>query len=112
MLFPDFLTFLANNATIGVVALVAWVAIVGIVVWVGEKAVQKFRQRRSRTPTPADASVSNSVTTLKPATGQRRAQARSEARGSRMTTTRAPSAKPTQTCCPSPTSTARPSSYF
>jgi hypothetical protein len=93
MLFPDFLTFLANNATIGVVALVAWVAIVGIVVWVGEKAVQKFRQRRSRTPTPADASVSNSVTTLKPATGQRRAQARSEARGSRMTTTPCPICK-------------------
>ena len=70
MLFPDFLTFLANNAAIGIVALVAWVAIVGIVVWLGEKAVQKFRQRRSRTATPADVSVSNSVTTLKPATGE------------------------------------------
>ena len=66
MLFPDFLTFLANNAALGVLALVAWVVIVGIVVWLGEKAVEKFRQRLSRTATRADASVS-SVAALKPA---------------------------------------------
>ena len=61
MLFPNFLTFLANNAAIGVLALVAWVFIVGTIVWLGEKAVEKFRQRLSKTATPADASISNSV---------------------------------------------------
>ena len=58
MLFPNFLTFLANNAAIGVLALVAWVVIVGTIVWLGEKAVEKFCQRLSRTATRADASVS------------------------------------------------------
>jgi hypothetical protein len=66
MLFPDFLTFLANNAALGVVALVAWVAIVGAAVWLGEKAVEKFRQRLSRIATRADASES-SVAALEPA---------------------------------------------
>jgi hypothetical protein len=66
MLFPNFLTFLANNAAVGVLSLVAWVAIVGIVVWLSEKAVEKFRQRLSRTATQADASVS-SVAALEPA---------------------------------------------
>jgi hypothetical protein len=47
---PLWLALSANNAAIGVVALVAWVAIVGIVVWLGEKVVQKFRQRRTATP--------------------------------------------------------------
>ena len=54
MLFPDFLTFLANNAALGVLALVAWVVIVGIVVWLVEKAVQKFRQRLNWTPARAE----------------------------------------------------------
>jgi hypothetical protein len=75
MLFPDFLTFLANNAALGVLALVAWVVIVGIVVWLGEKAVEKFRQRLSRTATRADASVS-SVAALKPASAGEQASAR------------------------------------
>jgi hypothetical protein len=75
MLFPDFLTFLANNAALGVLALVAWVVIVGIVVWLGEKAVEKFRQRLSRTATRADASVS-SVAALKPASAGEPASAR------------------------------------
>jgi hypothetical protein len=75
MLFPNFLTFLANNAALGVLALVAWVVIVGIVVWLGEKAVEKFRQRLSRTATRADASVS-SVAALKPASAGEQASAR------------------------------------
>ena len=77
MLFPNFLTFLANNAALGVLALVAWVVIVGTVVWLGEKAVEKFRQRRSRTATPADASLSqSSVTVLNPASAGEQASAR------------------------------------
>jgi hypothetical protein len=72
---PDFLTFLANNAALGVLALVAWVVIVGAVVWLGEKAVEKFRQRLSRTATRADASVS-SVAALKPASAGEQASAR------------------------------------
>ena len=75
MLFPNVLTFLAHNAAIGVLALVAWVVIVGAVVWLGEKAVEKFRQRRSRTATPADASV-GSVAALKPASAGEQASAR------------------------------------
>jgi hypothetical protein len=75
MLFPDFLTFLANNAALGVLALVAWVVIVGIVVWLGEKAVEKFRRRLSRTAPQADASVS-SVTVLEPASAGEQASAR------------------------------------
>jgi hypothetical protein len=75
MLFPNFLTFLANNAALGVLALVAWVVIVGAVVWLGEKAVEKFRQRLSRTATRADASVS-SVAALKPANAGEQASAR------------------------------------
>jgi hypothetical protein len=75
MLFPNFLTFLANNAAIGVLALVAWVAIVGIVVWLSEKAVEKFRRRLSRTPTQTDASVS-SVAALEPASAGEQASAR------------------------------------
>jgi hypothetical protein len=75
MLFPNFLTFLANNAALGVLALVAWVAIVGIVVWLGEKVVEKFRRRLSRTATQADASVS-SVTALEPASAGEQASAR------------------------------------
>jgi hypothetical protein len=75
MLFPNFLTFLANNAAIGVLALVAWVAIVGIVVWLSEKAVEKFRRRLSRTPTQTDASVS-SVAALEPASAGEEASAR------------------------------------
>jgi hypothetical protein len=75
MLFPNFLTFLANSAAVGVLALVAWVAIVGIVVWLSEKAVEKFRQRLSRTATQADASVS-SVAALEPASAGEQASAR------------------------------------
>jgi hypothetical protein len=75
MLFPNFLTFLANNAAIGVLAMVAWVAIVGIVVWLSEKAVEKFRRRLSRTPTQTDASVS-SVAALEPASAGEQASAR------------------------------------
>jgi hypothetical protein len=75
MLFPNFLTFLANNAAIGVLALVAWVAIVGIVVWLSEKPVEKFRRRLSRTPTQTDASVS-SVAALEPASAGEQASAR------------------------------------
>ena len=75
MLFPNFLTFLANNAALGVLALVAWVVIVGVVVWLGEKAVEKFRQRLSKTATRADASVS-SVAALKPASAGEQASAR------------------------------------
>jgi hypothetical protein len=74
MLFPNFLTFLANNAALGVLALVAWVVIVGVVVWLGEKAVEKFRQRLSKTATRADASVS-SVAALKPASAGEQASA-------------------------------------
>ena len=72
---PDFLTFLANNTALGVLALVAWVVIVGAVVWLGEKAVEKFRQRLSRTATRADASV-GSVAALKPASAGEQASAR------------------------------------
>ena len=75
MLFPNFLTFLADNAALGVLALVAWVVIVGAVVWLGEKAVEKFRRRLSRTATQADASVS-SVTALEPASAGEQASAR------------------------------------
>jgi hypothetical protein len=75
MLFPNFLTFLANSAAVGVLALVAWVAIVGIVVWLSEKAVEKFRQRLSRTATQTDASVS-SVAALEPASAGEQASAR------------------------------------
>jgi hypothetical protein len=67
MLFPNFLTFLDNNAAIGVLALVAWVFIVGTIVWLGEKAIEQFRQRLSKTATPADASMSNSVAGRRPA---------------------------------------------
>jgi ascorbate-specific PTS system EIIC-type component UlaA len=63
---PDFLTFLANNTIIALLALVAWIFVVAAVVWLGEKAVKKFRQRLSRTATQADASVS-SVATRAPA---------------------------------------------
>jgi hypothetical protein len=80
MLFPNFLTFLANNAAIGVLALVAWVAIVGIVVWLSEKAVEKFRRRLSRTPTQTDASVS-SVAALEPASAGEQASARRKPTG-------------------------------
>jgi hypothetical protein len=80
MLFPNFLTFLANNAAIGVLALLAWVAIVGIVVWLSEKAVEKFRRRLSRTPTQTDASVS-SVAALEPASAAEQASARRKPRG-------------------------------
>jgi hypothetical protein len=75
MLFPNLLTFLANNAAVGVLSLVAGVAIVGIVVWLSEKAVEKFRQRLSRTATQADASVS-SVAALEPASAGEQAGAR------------------------------------
>jgi uncharacterized membrane protein YdfJ with MMPL/SSD domain len=75
MLFPDFLTFLANNAALGVLVLVAWVVIVGIVVWLVEKAVEKFRRHLSRTATQADASVS-SVAALEPASAGEQASAR------------------------------------
>ena len=54
MLFPNFLTFLANNAAIGVLALVAWVFIVGTIVLLGEKAVEKFRQRLGSTEPRAE----------------------------------------------------------
>jgi hypothetical protein len=80
MLFPNFLTFLANNAAIGVLALLAWVAIVGIVVWLSEKAVEKFRRRLSRTPTQTDASVS-SVAALEPASAGEQASARRKPTG-------------------------------
>jgi flagellar basal body-associated protein FliL len=55
MLFPNFLTFLANNAALGVLALVAWVVIVGVVVWLGEKqsknsASASAKQRREPMP--------------------------------------------------------------
>jgi hypothetical protein len=75
MLFPNFLTFLANSAAVGVLALVAWFAIVGIVVWLSEKAVLKFRQRLSRTATQTDASVS-SVAALERASAGEQASAR------------------------------------
>ena len=64
---PDFLTFLANNTIIALLALVAWIFVVAAVVWLGEKAVEKFRQRLSKTATPADASISNSVAGRPPA---------------------------------------------
>ena len=44
---PDFLTFLANNTIIALLALVAWIFVVAAVVWLGEKAVEKFLQRLS-----------------------------------------------------------------
>ena len=76
---PDFLTFLANNTIIALLALVAWIFVVAAVVWLGEKlgekAVEKFRQRLSRTATRADASVS-SVAALKPASAGEQASAR------------------------------------
>jgi ascorbate-specific PTS system EIIC-type component UlaA len=71
---PDFLTFLANNTIIALLALVAWIFVVGVVVWLGEKAVEKLRQRLSRTATRADASVS-SVAALKPASAGEQASA-------------------------------------
>jgi hypothetical protein len=64
MPFPNFLTFLANNAALGVLALVAWVVIVGAVISLVEKAVEKFRQRLSRTATQADASRQVTVAAL------------------------------------------------
>ena len=72
---PDFLTFLANNTIIALLALVAWIFVVAAVVWLGEKAVKKFRQRLSRTATRADASVS-SVAALTPASAGEQASAR------------------------------------
>jgi ascorbate-specific PTS system EIIC-type component UlaA len=72
---PDFLTFLANNTIIALLALVAWIFVVAAVVWLGEKAVEKLRQRLSRTATRADASVS-SVAALKPASAGEQASAR------------------------------------
>ena len=72
---PDFLTFLANNTIIALLALVAWIFVVAAVVWLGEKAVKKFRQRLSRTATQADASVS-SVAALEPASAGEQASAR------------------------------------
>jgi ascorbate-specific PTS system EIIC-type component UlaA len=72
---PDFLTFLANNTIIALLALVAWIFVVAAVVWLGEKAVKKFRQRLSRTATQADASVS-SVATLEQASAGEQASAR------------------------------------
>jgi ascorbate-specific PTS system EIIC-type component UlaA len=44
---PDFLTFLANNTIIALLAPVAWIFVVAAVVWLGEKAVKKFRQQAS-----------------------------------------------------------------
>jgi hypothetical protein len=61
-------------------ALLAWVAIVGIVVWLSEKAVEKFRRRLSRTPTQTDASVS-SVAALEPASAGEQASARRKPTG-------------------------------
>ena len=72
---PDLLTFLANNTIIALLALVAWIFVVAAVVWLGEKAVEKLRQRLSRTATRADASVS-SVAALKPASAGEQASAR------------------------------------
>ena len=60
---PDFLTFLANTAIIGMIALVVWFLIVGSIVWLGGKVVEKFRQRlgstepRAETPESGLASV-------------------------------------------------------
>jgi hypothetical protein len=51
---PDFLTFLANNTIIALLALVAWIFVVAAVVWLGKKAVEKFRQRLSWTPARAE----------------------------------------------------------
>jgi hypothetical protein len=48
---PDLLTFIVNTATIGVVALVVWFLIVGSIVWLGRKVVEKFAR-----PEPEDAS--------------------------------------------------------
>jgi hypothetical protein len=39
---PDLPTFIVNTAIIGVVALVVWFLIVGSIVWLGGKVVEKF----------------------------------------------------------------------
>jgi hypothetical protein len=51
---PDFLTFLANTAIIGVIALVVWFLIVGSIVWLGGQVVEKFRQRLGSTEPRAE----------------------------------------------------------
>ena len=64
----DFLVFLANsNAVIGVLALIAWVLIVGAVVWLTEKAVEKFRQRLRTTATQAETAPPLKAIPRKPA---------------------------------------------
>jgi hypothetical protein len=64
----DFLVFLANsNAVIGVLALIAWVLIVGAVVWLTEKAVEKFRQRLRTTATQAETAPPLEAIPRKPA---------------------------------------------
>jgi hypothetical protein len=90
---PDFLTFLANNTIIAWLALVAWIFVVAVVVWLGEKANRKIP--------PAPQQNSDASRCLSKFSdgrragecwraGQRRAQARSGTGGSRMTTTPCP----------------------
>jgi hypothetical protein len=68
MLLPDFFAFLASNTIIGVLALLGWILVAAAVVWLGEKAVEKFLGRTAtRTKTPARSSEASGGPTPEPA---------------------------------------------
>jgi hypothetical protein len=68
MLLPDFFTFLASNTIIGVLALLGWILVVAAVVWLLEKAVEKFLGRTAtRAKTPAPSSEATGAPTPEPA---------------------------------------------
>ena len=69
---PNFLTFLGNNPFVAVLALVAWISIVGAIVWTSVWIIQKFRQylgsrTAARAETPAPSSEATDAPTPEPA---------------------------------------------
>jgi hypothetical protein len=48
--------FIANDTVVGTLALIGWIFIIAVVVWLGEKAIEKLLRRtamRAKTPVPS-----------------------------------------------------------
>ena len=77
---PDFLAFIANNTIIGVLALLGWILVVAAVVWLLEKAVEKFLGRiaaRAKTPAPSSEATNAQNTRERHHTGRPRTRSHS-----------------------------------
>jgi hypothetical protein len=60
--------FLASSAVVSMLALIGWIFVVAAVVWLGEKAVEKFLGRTAtRAKTPAPSSEATGAPTPEPA---------------------------------------------